>query len=266
MELDVILSRNFTSISPEYKAFAKEKSECRGCSLFDCYKQVGQSEGNAINPNFMFVGEALGKDEVEQVRPFIGRAGQRLREELRKHTAFSRNSSIISNVLSCRPPDNRFPRDSDGSFQIRTGQRAGKFVDAREVVNFCATSWLRREIEMLRPKVIITLGSIALDYVRGDRGISEHRGSWKFLPQFRAWSVATYHPSYVLRCANDPAKDFVCAQFEDDIKKVATTWETVVLNDKRMAMSDEDWRNMRAIEIAVDKKLLPASSFLIEYD
>lgn len=250
--LEEVLSRNLTKISEAYRQFAYEKDECRRCSIYDSYKHVGQSEGNAEDPIFMFIGEALGKDEVEQGRPFIGRAGQRLRQELRKHAAeFTRNNCLISNVLSCRPFDNKFPKDKEGPYEIRDGKKTGRKAKGREVVNFCATNWVRREIELVRPKVIVTLGSVALDYIRGDRGITEHRGTWKFLPQFRVWSLATYHPSYVLRCENDPDKDYIVAEFETDIAKVAKTWKSIVENDARMAMSDEDWAREKALDFAI---------------
>lgn len=256
MDIDVVIKRNFTNITHEYDKFARSKDACRKCSLYDCYKQVGQSEGNAKNPIFMLVGEALGADEVEQVRPFIGRAGQRLRQELRKYPkTFSRETSIITNVLACRPKNNVFPRDSEGPYYIKDGERQGKSVGGREIVNFCATSWLRKEIALLQPKVIITLGSKALDYVRGDSGIGAHRGNWKFLGAYRAWSLATYHPSYVLRCQNDDDKFFVVEDFENDIKKIAQSWMQVVHGDPRMQMSPEEWQRERSLNIAAEKGL-----------
>jgi len=57
MDIDQVIERNFTGITPEYEKFAREKDACRQCSIYGCYKQVGQAEGNAKNPIFMFVGE-----------------------------------------------------------------------------------------------------------------------------------------------------------------------------------------------------------------
>jgi len=256
MEIDAIIERNFTSITPEYESFVRQKDQCRRCSIYECYNQVGQSEGCAKNPIFMVVGEALGADEVKAVRPFIGRAGQRLRQELRKYPeTFNRNTTIVSNVLACRPQNNVFPTDSAGPYTILEGDRAGKKVKAREIVNFCATSWLRREIEILQPKVIITLGAKALDYVRGDTGIGANRGSWKFIDKYRAWSMATYHPSYILRCQNDEDKFFVVEDFANDIKKIVETWNQMVNDDPRMQMTVEEWQREKSLNIAAENGL-----------
>lgn len=236
MDLNDILKRNFTSITPEYEQFAKDKDNCRGCTIYDCYKQIGQSEGNAKSPTFMIIGESLGKEEVEQVRPFIGKAGQRLRQELRKYpNTFNKETTIISNVLACRPRDNAFPKDGD--YEI-IGDKTSR---ARDVVNFCVVNWLRREILLLRPKVILMLGSKALEYVANDAGISAHRGAWKFLEKYKAWTMATYHPSYVLRCQNSVEKNFVPRQFMEDIKRIATNWSSIIRNDPNMMMTSEEW-------------------------
>lgn len=263
MDLDKIIERNFTKTSAAYRRFCVQKSQCEKCSIFSHYRQVVQSEGNGCNPIFMFVGEGGGADEVQQVRPFIGRAGQRLRQELRKFAkTFDRTNTLISNVLACRPQNNVFPRDSDGPYVIREGKRAGKTVKAREIINFCATNWLRKEIEIVQPKVVVTLGAKALDYVRGDTGIGAHRGSWKFLDKYRVWSIATYHPSYVLRCQNDDDKFYIVEDFANDIKKIATTWTEVVNDDPRMDMSVEEWRREKALNIASENGILRFATVL----
>lgn len=248
MDLLQVLNNNFTAITDEYKQFALEKSKCTRCSIYQAYKQVGQSEGNAKDPTFLFIGEALGKDEAEQVRPFIGRAGQRLRAEIRKYPeTFNKNSSIITNLLSCRPENNRFPQSgSSWSIHYEGKKSAKRTTSAKEVVSHCAESWLFREIEILKPKIIVTLGSNSLNYVRGQSGITQHRGSWLFLDRFRAWSFATYHPSYVLRCANDPNKQHVQDQFVEDISKVAKTWRHMVDGDPRMSMTEDEWVKERS--------------------
>ena len=232
MTLDEIIKRNFTFISPEYEKFVREKYECNQCSIYDCYKQVGMSEGNASNPTFMIVGEGPGEEESLAVRPFVGRAGQRLRQELRKYPGtFNKNNTLISNVLSCRPRDNVFPRDQE--YDIRSKKKNKVKVSGREIVNFCATKWVRREISILRPKMLVLLGAKALEYIRGDLGITNNRGTWKFADREQAWVTSTYHPSYVLRCQNDEDKDFVPRQFEEDIQKISVTWRSLLRNDPR---------------------------------
>lgn len=228
MKLDVVIQQNFTSISDDYRQFAKEKDACRSCSLYEHYKHVGQSEGNAANPTFMIIGESLGQKETEEGRPFVGKAGQYLRAELRKHSAvFSRKTTLITNVLPCRPQDNSFPKDSNGPhWRVSKGYKFP--CKARQLVELCSSAWLNREISIVRPKVIITLGSQSLDCVRGDRGITANRGAWKFIDKFKIWSLATYHPSYVIRCANDKSKENVPYEFSLDIEKAAKEWRSLV--------------------------------------
>jgi DNA polymerase len=233
MKIEEIIERNFPCISNEYREFALKKDKCRLCSVYEHYEQVGQSEGNAKDPTFMFIGEALGKDEVEQVRPFIGAAGQRLRSELRKHSkTFRRDSVIITNVLACRPLDNKFP----GEVSVE--------------VKRCTKNWLKQEIKLLRPKVIVTLGNPAMRCIRGDSSITANRGKWKFLYDCRAWSLATYHPSYVIRSERS-GKNYVADQFSSDILTVATMWKTMV-GDYRMSVSSEQWKRDRAMQKLID--------------
>lgn len=258
MELNVILDRNFIKISDEYRAFAQEKDKCKKCSINSFYSlRPGQSEGNAVDPTFMFIGEGLGETESKETRPFIGKSGQRLRSELRKHNQFNKLNTLISNVLTCRPKDNKFPKESEKYTADHLS------VNGRTVVEFCAENWLFKEIKLLKPKVIVTLGSIPLDFVFNKKGISDNRGEWHFSNKFRCWTFSTYHPSYVLRCANDVNKKFIVNLFEQDIKKIAETWKTLVNSDIRMSMSDESWLKQKAVQTAVRKKMLPPEYGLI---
>lgn len=244
LPISSVIDRNFPVISDEYRKYAQEKDLCRACKVFHSYNQVVQSEGNAINPTFMFIGECAGQDEVQQNKPFIGRAGQRLRQELRKHRlVFNKNTTIISNVLGCRPQDNKFPQDA-------------ALVDA------CTGSWLFREIKLLKPKVIITLGNPALVQVREEVGITGRRGSWKFLPMFRAWSMATFHPSYVLRQSH---VGYIEKQFEADIKMVAENWQVIVGSDSCMAMDEEEWDRKKALAVAMKKSMLKPVQMFPDY-
>ncbi len=261
MEINEILTNNFPFISDDYKKLALKKSGCQNCSIYDHYKQVVQSEGNARDPTFMFIGESPGKDELEQARPFIGRAGQRLRVELRKNKAtFNKTTTLISNVIPCRPLENRFPRNGGGPWYhnptlTKPPTPVGK-SGAKEIVNYCLNSWLQQEIKLVKPKVIVTLGAQALEYVRNERGITNCRGSWLFLPQYRAWSFATYHPSYVIRCENTNDKKYVAVDFESDIAKIARSYSQIVSSDPRMSMTEEEWLHEKAVTFAIQKRIL----------
>lgn len=233
MDIEKVLERNFVQITDDYREFALLKNKCQRCAMYKHYKQVVQAEGNAKNPTFMFVGEAAGKDEIKQNRPFIGAAGKLLRAELREYPkSFKKSNTIITNILACRPLDNKFPA-GDHSPEVAT----------------CISSWLFKEIRLLQPKIIVTLGNPALKYIRGDWGITANRGKWKFLPKFRAWSFATYHPSYVIR-SEGTDKQFVVDQFKNDIKVVAKMWHTIT-GDYRLYMNNEEWKRKVAIDKAV---------------
>lgn len=245
---------NFVESTPEYMEFATQKSLCKQCSVYDSYKTVVQSEGNVKNPTFMFVGEAAGNDEVEHNKPFIGRAGQRLRQELRKYqSTFNKKTCLISNVLPCRPKDNQFPQDKNGVFMVK-----GIVAKAHVVISNCTENWLLKEIALVRPKIIVTLGAQALNVIRNAgteiheryRRMSDNRGSWVFLNAFKAWSYATYHPSYVLRCSNGE-NSLVESEFEFDIKKIADTWEQLIESDPRMFMSDQEFKDYSVLQFSV---------------
>lgn len=241
--IDKIIKNNFTILTDKYEQFCREKDQCRKCSIYEDYCQNIQSEGNAKNPTFMFVGEAPGKEEQEQVRPFIGRAGQRLRLELRKWSSvFNKENTIITNILSCRPFENKFPNPETAYVYPNRTDSLNNEEDSiivEDVVEYCKSLWLEREIELLKPKVIVALGSKALKYLFGDNKISENRGSWKFLMKYKAMGFATYHPSYVLRCSNDRSKFYNVKLFEQDIEKIAKTWDKVAASESRMYLTDE---------------------------
>ena len=237
MDIEEVLKHNFTHMTEEYRQFATAKSQCKLCSVYDAYKTVTQSEGNAKNPTFMLIGECPGELESEQGRPFVGKAGQKLRDELRKHNSiFNKNTTIITNTLPCRPPKNSFPSRTNGPhFIIDAGQNPA-MLPTRDgtLISTCVRRWLMQEIMLLKPKIIVTLGAKALEYVRSETGITDCRGKWKQLTlahvkedgcrqRYKVWSMATFHPSYVLRCQNDEDRLDIVQDFVDDIEKVATT-------------------------------------------
>lgn len=128
----------------------------------------------------MFIGEAPGETEDRLGRPFVGRAGEKLEEIIRAMT-LRRDQVYIANVLKSRPPDNRAPLQHE--------------VDA------CGP-YLRRQIAIIRPKAIVTLGGPATKLVLGvDQGITRLRGIWA---RYQHEDVdvpvmPTFHPAYLLR-------------------------------------------------------------------
>ena len=156
-----------------------ETRDCTRCQLFEGRTHVVNSEGNR-HAKLMFVGEAPGADEDAQARPFVGRAGKLLTQII-ESIGFKREDVFIGNVNRCRPPQNRTPTTDEG-------------VTCRP--------FIIREIEIVRPKVIVVLGNVAMkNLLNTKEGITKLRGKFQ---DYRGIKVMpTFHPAYLLR---DPSK------------------------------------------------------------
>ncbi len=160
----------------ELRSMANDLSKCQKCI------HLAQSRSNVIfgegNPRaqIMFIGEAPGADEDRQGRPFVGKAGQLLTKMLAA-VGIDRNDVYIANILKCRPPGNRNPDQTE--------------------VEHCI-GYLYRQIELIAPKLICTLGSVATQSLLDVKeGITRIRGK-QF--DFKGCTlVPTFHPSYLLR-------------------------------------------------------------------
>jgi uracil-DNA glycosylase family 4 len=136
------------------------------------------------NPNadLMFVGEAPGADEDAKGEPFVGRAGQLLTKII-ETMGFARSDVYIANVLKCRPD---MPA---GSF----GNRPPTPIEMQTCLPY-----LREQIEIIQPKVLVALGAVAVEGLLGTRGtMRELRGRWHSFNDTPL--MITYHPAYLLR-------------------------------------------------------------------
>jgi DNA polymerase len=168
---------------------------CTKCRLSKTRTQVVYGVGNP-HADLMFIGEAPGRDEDLQGKPFVGRAGALLTDII-KAMKLTRDDVYIANVIKCRPPENRNPEPDE--------------LDA-------CRPFIRRQIELIQPKVIVTLGRFALQSLM-EKGfsITAARGSW--LEYHGIKVMPTYHPAYLLR--NPAAKKEVW----QDMKKVMAKLE-----------------------------------------
>ena len=167
-----------------------EIGDCTRCPLHAGRKQIVHTTGN-FQADLMFVGEAPGADEDEQGLPFVGRAG-RLLTDIIKAMGFERDSVCIGNINRCRPPDNRKPEP------IETA---------------ACRPFLMREIEVIKPKVIVVLGATAAhNLLQVKTPITKMRGH--FHDYFGVKVMPTFHPAYLLR---DPHKK---KDVWEDMKKV----------------------------------------------
>lgn len=185
-------------LSDEYKKLVREVLECKKCRLWKSRKNAVPGEGS-LNTKIMFIGEAPGRMEDLEGRPFVGAAGKLL-TELLSSIGLRRSEVYITNLIKCRPPQNRDPLPDE--------------------VEACSP-YLDRQIELLMPKLIVTLGRHSTKYILSKCGIrvtsiSRVRGrvfsirvndvSIKVIP--------TYHPAAALY--NPKMRNIL----EEDFKKV----------------------------------------------
>jgi len=176
--------------NPELDLLRAEALECTKCRLAGGRTNVVFGVGNP-SADLMFIGEAPGRDEDLKGEPFVGRAGQLLTDII-KAMKLSREQVYIANVIKCRPPENRNPEPDE--------------LDA-------CRPFIRRQVELIQPKVIVTLGKFGLQsLLQKSYPISAVRGQWLDYDGIKL--MPTYHPAYLLR--TPAAKKDVWA----DMKKV----------------------------------------------
>jgi DNA polymerase len=160
---------------------AKEIKTCKLCPLHKSRKNTVPGEGSS-KAKLMLIGEAPGVEEDKQGRPFVGRAGKILDDALR-FTNLDRKDLFITSVVKCRPPSNRIPTLKE----IKT-----------------CNPYLKRQIDMIKPKVICLLGNIALQTFFKKTSISKLRG--KAIKRDDQTYFCTYHPAAVLYNASLKSK------------------------------------------------------------
>lgn len=165
---------------------------CTKCRLCETRNKVVFGVGNTESPLIAFVGEGPGADEDRLGEPFVGRAGDLLTAAITKGLGLERKDVYIANVVKCRPPQNRAPLPDE--------------------VEAC-TKYLYRQLELIKPKVIVTLGQPAQMALSGvNLGITRLRGQWQNWRGIKL--MPTFHPAYLLR--NPAAKK----EFWADLKSV----------------------------------------------
>lgn len=156
----------------------RELGDCQRCKLWSTRTNIVFGEGDP-QARLMFVGEGPGADEDLSGRPFIGRAGQLLTKMI-EAIGLAREQVYIANVVKSRPPENRNPE--------------------RDEVAACLP-FLLRQIAVVRPKLIVTLGNPATQAILDTAvGITRLRGNFQDYPRLPGIKVMpTYHPAYLLR-------------------------------------------------------------------
>ena len=168
---------NSIPVSEEMKMLDEAIRGCHLCKLAKGRTKAVPGSGPVENAEVIFVGEGPGKNEDEEGLPFVG-AGGKLLDELLRNAGLDRNQVYVTNIVKCRPPNNRKPEDDE--------------------VQICTTTYLEKQIALLRPLLVCTLGATALEYFTGRSKMGEFRGKLtktrSGIPLF-----PTYHPAAIFR-------------------------------------------------------------------
>ena len=152
--------------------------DCKTCKLCTNRTNIVFGVGNK-NANVMFIGEGPGADEDKQGVPFVGKAGQLMNKAF-EGLGIDRKKLYIANIVKCRPPNNRVPEEDEA--------RA------------CLDN-LRNQVILVKPKIIVLLGSTALKNILGEEyGITASRGKW--VEKKEILYMPTWHPAALLRDEN----------------------------------------------------------------
>ena len=191
----------------ELNDIEREVLACKKCGLYKQRKNPVPGEGSA-STNLLLVGEAPGKTEDIMGRPFVGKAGMLLEKTLLMF-GIKRKEVYITNVVKCRPPNNRTPTEIE--------------------INACK-EYLYRQIKIISPNVILTLGTISTSTLLGipsnkTRMSTIHGKTFhKIIEGKKVKIIPTYHPAAILR---NPKLRKV---FESDVRKA--------INESRLAKKD----------------------------
>lgn len=173
-----------------WEEFEKSVIGCRKCKLCEGRTNIVFGTGNKT-ADIMFIGEGPGADEDRLGEPFVGRAGKLMNMAF-EAIGLKREEVYIANVVKCRPPSNRNPEADEA--------------------NSCL-NYLRNQVLLVQPKIIVLLGSVALKNVLGNEyGITSSRGKW--IDKKGILYMPTWHPAALLR---DETKKI---DFVNDLKLV----------------------------------------------
>ena len=158
----------------------EEIGDCRKCKLSQKRTHIVFGEGNP-DARLMFIGEAPGREEDVQARPFVGEAGMLLTRLIEK-MGLKREEVYIANIVKCRPPMNRDP-EKDEIQQCR--------------------EFLERQIDIIRPDIIMSLGRIAASTLMGNEKLKITAIRGKIFDYRGIPLVPTFHPAYLMRNPKD---------------------------------------------------------------
>jgi uracil-DNA glycosylase len=168
-------------VSTDLQVVAAAAATCVRCGLAETRTQVVFGVGDP-RADLLFVGEGPGVEEDRLGEPFVGRSGRLLDQLVREEMGLTRDRFYITNVVKCRPPDNRDPRP--------------------EEIKAC-NPWLEQQLDLIAPRVVVTVGNFATRTLLATKeGITKLRG--RSYPFRTGLLVPTFHPAAVLRGGAQP--------------------------------------------------------------
>ena len=199
----------------ELSELCGEIARCEDCELCRQRRQAVPGEG-ADDADIMFIGEAPGWHEDKQGRPFVGPAGKFL-DELLALIGLNRSKVYIANVIKCRPPNNRDPLPPE--------------------IGACK-NWLERQLEIIKPKMIVTLGRYSMARYFPGQAISKIHGTCK--KEDGIIYYAMYHPAAALH------QQKLRQTIEDDMRKIPK-----VLADSNIADKEDEKKEERPEQLSM---------------
>jgi len=184
---DAPLKRNVNNVTTSFSGTKLQKLQklkksiqlIKNCELKKNATNLVFGDGN-ISAKIMIIGEGPGAQEDKEGKPFVGRAGKLL-DKMLESIHLNRTKVYISNVVNYRPPANRRPTEA-------------------EIARYLP--YLKNHIEIMNPKILILLGSTALNAIIGNvTVISRARGKWvqKEIGTVKPWIIASFHPAFLMR-------------------------------------------------------------------
>lgn len=155
------------------------KADCLACSRCElCKTRTNVVFGQGVpDAEVLFVGEGPGQSEDEQGLPFVGRSGQLLDKYLFAIDLDRTKNCYIANIVKCRPPQNRDPKPEETA---------------------CCIGYLSRQLEIIKPKIIVCLGRVAATILI-DKGFKVTRQHGEWFNKDGVWYMGTFHPAALLR-------------------------------------------------------------------
>ena len=206
---DIPLKRNINNTTTSFSGTKVQKLEklkknirlIKNCELKKNATNLVFGNGN-INSKIMIIGEGPGAQEDAKGMPFVGRAGKLL-DKMLEAIQLNRTKAYISNVVNYRPPENRRPTEE-------------------EIARYLP--YLRTHIEIINPKILILLGSTALNAIIGNKEvISRTRGKWfqREIGAVKPWIIASFHPAFLMRQPEQKKLAWIDLKMvQDKIKKL----------------------------------------------